>query len=176
MILLNATAVNASVRFCLRFAFPQVEIYKGEEKDTQHHWDGACVVGVGRRDEALVLRVCEWTNGDLWEGRNHVRANEIKRHWKGGETNLCGTKYGGITNSMVIHNQFENPVNVGQLHLHLVAVVWTPNQVCDKKTHLWTWGFDVWMGQFGQVPAECPQLCSLAKHRSRLFPQYRFCR
>lgn len=43
----------------------EMKEHKGEDKDSHHHGEGADIVGVGAGDEALVLGVLQWTDGNL---------------------------------------------------------------------------------------------------------------
>lgn len=43
----------------------EVEEHKREDEDAEHHREGAGVVRIGARNEALVLGVGQRTNGDL---------------------------------------------------------------------------------------------------------------
>jgi len=71
-----------------------------EEDDTSHHRESAGVVGVGRDDETLIVRVAEGKNSDQ-------RA----------------VKEGSIAHTMIVQLQGENTVHIWQVEIHRVRAI-----------------------------------------------------
>ena len=64
-----------------------------EDEEPEHHGEGAGVVGVGRGDEALVLRVLQWPHGHL--RRQQCRALATRGRGAGAESAQSGGRQEG---------------------------------------------------------------------------------